>query len=91
MRGLPGDVVVCAVFGVLGYLMEKYRFSRANFVIGMVLAEMIERSLHLSLTLYGEWFILQRPIALGMFILVVLTTAWPFLRRRKRPVQPALG
>ncbi|HEX5866153.1 MAG TPA: tripartite tricarboxylate transporter permease, partial [Beijerinckiaceae bacterium] len=84
MRGLPGDVVVCAVFGVLGYLMEKYRFSRANFVIGMVLADMIERSLHLSLTLYGNWFILQRPIALGMFILVVLTTAWPFLRRRRR-------
>jgi putative tricarboxylic transport membrane protein len=91
MRGLPGDVVVCAVFGVLGYLMEKYRFSRANFVIGMVLADMIERSLHLSLTLYGEWFIFQRPIALAMFILVVLTTAWPFLRRRKRPAQPALG
>jgi putative tricarboxylic transport membrane protein len=92
-RGLPGDVVVCAVFGVLGYLMDKYRFSRANFVIGLVLAEMIERSLHLSLTLYGEFFIFKRPIALTMFVLIVLTTAWPFVRtwRRRRARATAGG
>ena len=48
-RGEMADVIVCAVFGVLGFLMEKYRYSRANLVIGMVLATMIERSLHVSL------------------------------------------
>jgi TctA family transporter len=90
-RGLPGDVVVCAIFGVLGFLMDRYHFSRANFVIGMVLADMIERSLHLSISLYGDLFILQRPIAFTMLVLLILTTAWPFVRNwRRRRAQPAV-
>jgi TctA family transporter len=83
-RGQLSDVFVCAIFGGLGYLMEKYRYSRANLVIGMVLATMIERSLHVSIMLYGRDFILTRPLTLTLFLLVVLTAVWPFLRSRKQ-------
>jgi TctA family transporter len=85
------DVIVAAVFGVLGYLMDKYNYSRANFVIGMVLAVMIERNLHISLTLYGNDFLLDRPIALGMLVFVAVTAALPFVRywRRGRKAAPA--
>jgi putative tricarboxylic transport membrane protein len=86
------DVVVAAVFGVVGYLMDKYQYSRANFVIGMVLAVMIERNLHISLTLYGNDFLLDRPIALAMLIFVIVTAALPFIRnayRRKRKAEAA--
>ncbi len=79
-RGTIVDVIVAAVFGVVGYYMDKYDYSRANFVIGMVLAEMIERNLHISLSLYGNDFILTRPIALVMLIFVIVTTALPFIR-----------
>jgi putative tricarboxylic transport membrane protein len=89
-RGHLADVVVAALFGVLGYFMDKYRFSRANLVIGMVLATMIERSLHVSLSLYGGDFMLERPIALAMFVLIVLTTAWPFIRSWRRRAAPAV-
>lgn len=78
------DVVVAAVFGVLGYLMDKFHYSRANFVIGMVLATMIERNLHISLSLYGKDFLLQRPIALGLLIFVIVTAALPFVRHALR-------
>jgi putative tricarboxylic transport membrane protein len=83
-RGRLADVVVAVIFGALGYFMDKYRYSRANLVIGMVLATMIERSLHVSLTLYGGDFLLERPIALTMFLLIVFTTAWPFVRSRRQ-------
>ena len=85
-RGYIEDVVVAVVFGVVGFLMDKYRYSRANFVIGMVLATMIERNLHISLSLYGEYFIFTRPITLALFIFVIVTSALPFVRswRRKR-------
>jgi TctA family transporter len=53
-------------------------------VIGMVLAVMIERNLHISLTLYGKDFLLQRPIALAMLVFVVVTAALPFLRNWRR-------
>ncbi|MBI4206727.1 MAG: tripartite tricarboxylate transporter permease [Betaproteobacteria bacterium] len=83
-RGHIEDVVVAFVFGVLGYVMDKYRYSRANFVIGMVLATMIERNLHISLTLHGEFFIFTRPLTLILFIFVIVTTALPFIRNRRR-------
>jgi TctA family transporter len=92
-RGHIEDLLVAAVFGVLGYLMDKYHYSRANFVIGMVLAVMIERNLHISLTLYGHDFLLDRPIALVMLVFVVVTAALPFVRNwrraRKRPTGTA--
>jgi putative tricarboxylic transport membrane protein len=85
-RGQIEDVVVAAGFGVLGFFMERYHYSRANFVIGMVLANMIERNLHISLTLYGDDFLLKRPVALAMFLFVIFTVAMPFYRswRRRR-------
>ncbi|MFP6829475.1 MAG: tripartite tricarboxylate transporter permease [Gammaproteobacteria bacterium] len=83
-RGLLADVVVAAIFGAIGYVMDKYDYSRANFVIAMVLAEMIERNLHISLGLYGNLFVFTRPITLAMFIFIVFTTALPFIRRWRR-------
>jgi putative tricarboxylic transport membrane protein len=80
VRGRIEDVIIAAAFGVLGYVMDKYRYSRANFVIGMVLATMIERNLHISLTLYGNDFLFDRPIALGLLIFVIVTAALPFVR-----------
>ena len=83
-RGRIEDVAVAFVFGLLGYVMDKYHYSRANFVIGMVLATMIERNLHISLNLYGDYFVFTRPLTLTMFILVIITTALPFIRGRRK-------
>ena len=81
-HGRIGDVAVAAIFGVVGYVMDKYNYSRADFVIGMVLATMIERDLHISLTLYGATFIFTRPVTLAMFLFILFTTAFPIVRRR---------
>ena len=85
------DVLVAAVFGVLGYVMDKYHYSRANFVIGMVLATMIERNLHISLTLHGNDFLLDRPIAAAMLVFVVVTAALPFVRNWLRARKASTG
>jgi TctA family transporter len=86
VHGRIEDVILAAAFGLLGYVMDKYRYSRANFVIGMVLATMIERNLHISLSLYGRDFLLKRPIALALLLFVIVTAALPFVRdwRRRR-------
>jgi TctA family transporter len=93
VRGRIEDLLIAAAFGVVGYLMDKYRYSRANFVIGMVLATMIERNLHISLTLHGNDFLLDRPIALALLVFVILTSALPFLRswHRRRKALHAKG
>jgi putative tricarboxylic transport membrane protein len=45
---------------------------------------MIERNLHISLSLYGDDFILTRPITLVMLVLLIFTTALPFVRARRK-------
>ncbi|MDA8228009.1 MAG: tripartite tricarboxylate transporter permease [Desulfitobacterium hafniense] len=81
VKGRIGDVVVAAVFGVIGYLLEKYDYSRADMVIGMVLGLMLERYMHISLTLHGKLFFVTRPVTLVMLIFVLITLAYPFIRK----------
>jgi hypothetical protein len=55
---------------------------------------MIERNLHLSLTLYGR--LVPRStgrVALGMLVAIIVTTAWPFFsnRRRDRKLKGVVG
>ena len=82
VNGRLGDVLVAAVFGCLGYLLQKFRYSRAALVVGMVLGAPVERYLHVSLTLHGPGFLLGRPIALVLFLLVLVSLVYPFVRRR---------
>ena len=90
-RGLVEDVLVAALFGVIGYLLDKYNYSRANFVIGMVLADMIERNLHISMGLYGNLFVLTRPITFAMLIFIIFTTALPLIRQLRRQKTMSIG
>lgn len=78
------DVVLCGLFGVIGYALRKYHYSRANLAIGMVLGLMLERYMHISLTLHGPLFWLTRPVTFALLLLVVATVLWPFLRRRRQ-------
>ena len=90
-RGLVEDVLVAALFGVIGYLLDKYSYSRANFVIGMVLADMIERNLHISMGLYGNLFVFTRTITLAMLIFIIFTTALPLIRQFRRQKTMSTG
>ena len=82
-RGRLSDVTVAVLFGFLGYIMQKYRYSRANLVIGMAMATLIERSLHVSISLYGNYFLFTRPVTFALFLFVLFTMALPFWRRAK--------
>jgi hypothetical protein len=37
-----------------------------------------------SLMLYGRDFIITRPLTFTLFLLVLLTAVWPFVRSRKQ-------
>jgi TctA family transporter len=82
----PMDIVAAAIFGVIGYALRVHRYSLANVAIGFVLGTILERYLHISLTLHGPFFWLTRPATTLLLVFVVITVAWPFYRmwRRKR-------
>lgn len=81
-----GDVITALAFGVAGYMMMRFKYSRATFSIGFVLGIIVERNYLLSMRLYG-WEFLLRPVALGIVAFVALVVAVPeirrFFRRRK--------
>jgi len=79
----PMDVVYVFVFGGLGYILKELSYSRAALILGFVLTNAIESSLHISLRSYG-WLFWMRPVSLIIIALLALGILWPTVKRRMR-------
>jgi putative tricarboxylic transport membrane protein len=89
-----GDVILAAVFGVVGYIMTRFGFPRITLVIALVLGELAERSYHQSLSMgSGDWTIFfTRTTSLVLFLFTIACLLWPavqMVRRRRRVAEPA--
>ncbi len=82
LKGEFGDVVLAAVFGIVGYLMIRFEFPRITLVIALVLGELAERSYHQSIAMAdGDWTVFfVREISLGLFLVTMLCLLLPALR-----------
>ncbi|SFB21645.1 putative tricarboxylic transport membrane protein [Lentibacillus halodurans] len=80
------DLYLLLIFGVIGYLFRIYSFPAPPFILAFVLGGMMEQSLRQALTISnGDYMIfLESPIAIGLFVVSILSFAYPFLRDRKR-------
>jgi putative tricarboxylic transport membrane protein len=87
------DLGLLAGFGLLGYLMVKFRYPTAPLILGFVLGDAMERALRQSLMMsQGDiGTFLTRPLALGMLILAALVLLTPLVghlnRWRKRAIE----
>lgn len=81
-----GSVVVAGLFGVVGYELKKFGFSRATLIIGLVLGSIAEKNYNLSMLLFGPSFVF-RPITLvlllGVGVLLVWIAAKGFLKKEE--------
>jgi len=81
LRNNIGDVLVTCVFGILGYEMKKFEFSRIALVLGLLLGNMAETSFRQTLMTEGGWVnFFTRPISLGLFILIIASVTLPHMR-----------
>jgi len=71
------DLGIMAVMGVLGFLMRKFDFEAAPVVLGVVLAEIMERSLRQALAMSdGSYAIfIEKPISLTFLLAAALLLA----------------
>lgn len=71
------DVTVMTVAGFAGWLMRKYDFNIAAFVISFVLAKGAEETFRQSLLMSdsGPLIFIERPIALAFLIVGILAIA----------------
>lgn len=67
------DVGVMLVFGLAGWLMERFRIPLSAFVIGFVLAPVAEENLCAGLMASGGSYLpfLTRPVALALLLLAI--------------------
>jgi putative tricarboxylic transport membrane protein len=83
-RDMFSDLIIALVFGVIGYIMKKLDYPTSTLLIGLVLGNKIEKSLFVSVELYGYSF-LGRPITLTILILLAGVLLWPLVGQlRKR-------
>ncbi|WP_102346528.1 tripartite tricarboxylate transporter permease [Bacillus sp. Marseille-P3661] len=74
-----GDIIVAFFFGIIGYVMKRYGYSRAIFLIAIVLGGMAEHYLNLSMRIYDFSFIF-RPISMLLLVLIILTWTFPLIK-----------
>jgi putative tricarboxylic transport membrane protein len=88
LNNTMSNVYVLLVFGVLGYLMVKFGFPLAPFILGVILGDQIEINLVRSLmTDSNLWLFVTRPISallLGAALASIALSIWQHRRMRRK-------
>lgn len=78
LNGSVADIYIAVAFGLLGYLFGQFDWPRIPFVIAFVLGGFIENNLALVFEMerVGRLNVMDRPAALGIAALIVLSLLW---------------
>jgi TctA family transporter len=84
----PFDVMVVALFGVLGYVFRKLECEPAPLILGFILGPLMEENLRRAMLLSrGDPLVFfQRPISatmLGIAIFLLVITLAPAIRKKR--------
>jgi putative tricarboxylic transport membrane protein len=72
------DIYLMILFGIVGYLMQKFGFEPAPLALAYVLSPLLETALRQSLNISGGSFIIffKRPISLVCILIVICLIAF---------------
>jgi putative tricarboxylic transport membrane protein len=86
------DIYLMVLFGIIGYLMQKFGFEPAPLALAYVLSPLLEVALRQSLSISGGSFIifLSRPISLVCILIVAALLGFQIYSyiKKKGPVIP---
>jgi putative tricarboxylic transport membrane protein len=77
---------VMIIFGIIGYVMRKYKYDAPPLVLAFVLCPIMEQSLRRSLLISNgsPLIFIQRPISAGIIVLVILLLLFPLIPRLRK-------
>jgi putative tricarboxylic transport membrane protein len=82
------DIWVLFIFGLLGYLMVKFKFPLAPAILGVILGPIGETNLRRALMTDSDLTIfVTRPISLLFLVLALFSVIWPFFQRYRQKRQ----
>jgi putative tricarboxylic transport membrane protein len=76
------DLLIAFLFGIIGYYMKKYGWPRIPFVIALVLGNLFETNLHITIKLnqLGRINFWTRPIVIALLVLTLVNLLLPYLQ-----------
>lgn len=83
------DIIIMVIFGILGYVLEKYRFPLATIMLGVVLGPIAESQFRRSVQMAdGDYSIFfTRPISMILIVFSLLMLFFPlvsgYIKKRK--------
>jgi putative tricarboxylic transport membrane protein len=88
INNAPFDVVLAAVYGVIGYLLIKHGFEPAPMLLGFVLGPLMEENLRRAMLIArGDVTVFfTRPISAGLLLLaafLLVLAALPAFRKKR--------
>lgn len=80
------DLLVMMIFGILGYLMDKFKFPVSPIVLALILGPMVESEFRRSLLLsQGDYSIFYtRPICLFILAMTIFSISAAYLQQRRK-------
>jgi putative tricarboxylic transport membrane protein len=75
------DVIIMLIFGLLGYLFDKFKYSSPALILGLILGDLVENSLRKQIII-GDGSLsgfVTRPVALAILLTSVLIFVWPLV------------
>jgi putative tricarboxylic transport membrane protein len=84
VKNAVADLIVMLIFGIMGFLMRKFRYEGAPLIMGFVISELVEgafiRSLLMSNGSFSIFF--TRPISCVLMIVALILFLLPFLGKK---------
>jgi putative tricarboxylic transport membrane protein len=88
LNNTMANVYVLLAFGVVGYLMVKFGFPLAPFILGVILGDQIEINLVRSIMTDSDpWLFVTRPISgllLGASVVSIAVALWQHRRMQRK-------
>jgi TctA family transporter len=84
----PNDVMIAAVFGLLGYYLLKLGLEAAPLMLGLILGPMFEEYFRRQMMISGGSLVpfIERPISLALVLALSMVVIWGFYKLFKTPV-----
>lgn len=84
------DIIIMVIFGIIGYLLERFKFPLATIILGIVLGPIAESQFRRSVQMAdGDYSIFfTRPISVTLIVISLLMLFFPlvsdYMKKRKK-------
>jgi putative tricarboxylic transport membrane protein len=87
------DVVMMAIFGIVGFVLRKFEYELAPLILALLLGPLLETNLRNSLTLSDGSFAIffTRPISVVVMVIVFILLALAVRSALKKPKRRTAG